>query len=261
MKKHFAKIHAAVLHRFHGLGGHAASHSHVSKKSLAGGVVTALLFAAFFGMVGTYILDHDAKRTPHNAELAFADLSPSGEMGGRILPASCESGYDHTAGRATILLNVDRTPAEIGASYQVNKFGNGNFCFGNFGGGVQTFTAAQAGNPYNQAYGWYTRSGGPESTPYSGVRQTVIRWNTATVYDGVATGQVTVGGVTYIPGTYRGSVYGWSSDYSNAFDVTGAQPGGGSGGGGRYLVPLNSWGEFSSFYNAIPRLQGLYVIP
>ncbi|MDO8521208.1 MAG: InlB B-repeat-containing protein [bacterium] len=106
MRKHLSKIHAIVRHRIHRFGhtatrkqSHAAglitSYFHVHKKSLASGAVTALLFVAFFGMVGTYILDHNAKRGVYVAELAFSDLSPKGEVGGRILPASCEAGYTH----------------------------------------------------------------------------------------------------------------------------------------------------------------------
>ena len=74
-------------------------------------------------------------------------------------------------------------------------------------------------NPYSQASGWFTRTGGAESSPYSNVRQTVIRWNGSTVYDSIASGPITLGGVTYTPSTYMGSVYGWNGDYSNAFAV------------------------------------------
>src|SRR3989338_623379 len=74
-------------------------------------------------------------------------------------------------------------------------------------------------NPYSQASGWFTRTGGAESSPYSNVRQTVIRWNGSTVYDSIASGPITLGGVTYTPSTYMGSVYGWNGDYSNAYIV------------------------------------------
>lgn len=84
-----------------------------------------------------------------------------------------------------------------------------------------TYTAATETTYPTQSYGWYTRSGGVESNSYSGIRQLVIRWNGTTVYDGagVSNGGVTVGNYTYYPSTYRGSVYGWSSDFNNAFDI------------------------------------------
>lgn len=84
-----------------------------------------------------------------------------------------------------------------------------------------TYTAASQTTYPTQSYGWYTRSGGVESNAYSGIRQLVIRWEGATVYDGsgVGSGGVTVGNYTYYPSTYRNSLYGWSSDYNNAFDV------------------------------------------
>ena len=85
-----------------------------------------------------------------------------------------------------------------------------------------TYTAASQNTYPSQPYGWYTRSGGIESDPYSGVRQLVIRWNGTTVYDGagVGSGPVVVDGYSYYPSTYRpSSLYGWSSDFNNAFDV------------------------------------------
>jgi chromosome segregation ATPase len=55
------------------------------------------------------------------------------------------------------------------------------------------------------------------------VRQLVIRWNGATIYDGpgVSNGQpVVVSGFSYYPSTYRsGSLYGWHNDHNNAFDI------------------------------------------
>lgn len=88
-------------------------------------------------------------------------------------------------------------------------------------------------------YGWYTRSGGPESSAYSGIRQLVIKWNGTVIYNGsssiiAADGSVTIGGFKYTPGTYRpSSAYGWpsngtdlgpagsgSGDFCNAFDIS-----------------------------------------
>ncbi|WDS61291.1 hypothetical protein SBM3_00212 [Synechococcus phage S-BM3] len=88
-------------------------------------------------------------------------------------------------------------------------------------------------------YGWYTRSGGPESTPTSGVRQLVILWAGNVIYDGNSSvitgdGTATIGAFKYIPGTYRSpSPYGWASngtssgtqsppngDFCNSFDIS-----------------------------------------
>ncbi len=85
-----------------------------------------------------------------------------------------------------------------------------------------THTAASEKQFPTQAYGWYTRSGGVENNPYTGVRQLVIRWNGATIYDGPGkdSGPVVVAGYSYYPSTYRApSLYGWSSDHNNAFDI------------------------------------------
>lgn len=98
-------------------------------------------------------------------------------------------------------------------------------------------------NPATQSspnYGWYTRSGGSESTPNTDVRQLVIKWggsvilNTTSIvpyYDGTYY-FVVVGGFAYFAGTHRGSQYGWPAngidvgpaaspdgDFANAFDV------------------------------------------
>ena len=87
----------------------------------------------------------------------------------------------------------------------------------------ETHRAASEKQSPTQAYGWYTRSGGIENNPYSNVRQLIIRWNGATIYDGpgVSSGQpVVVSGFSYYPSTYRPeSLYGWSSDHNNAFDI------------------------------------------
>jgi hypothetical protein len=118
-----------------------------------------------------------------------------------------------------------------------------------------TYTAVSEATYPSSPYGWYTRSGGIETSPYSGVRQLVIRWNGVTVYDGngVGSGGISVGGYTYYPSTNRQtSLYGWTFDYNNAFDIyrvgslyvggtggTGQRggyenAGGGGGGGGGY---------------------------
>ena len=98
-------------------------------------------------------------------------------------------------------------------------------------------------NPATQStpsYGWYTRSGGIQTTPNTYIRQLVIKWagsvilNTDSIvpfYDGTYY-YVVVGGYAYFAGTYTGSQYGWPSngtdagpasvpngDYGNAFDV------------------------------------------
>jgi len=98
-------------------------------------------------------------------------------------------------------------------------------------------------NPATQATpndGWYTRSGGAQSTPNTDIRQLVIKWggsvilNTTSIvpyYDGTRY-FVVVGGFAYFAGTHRGSQYGWpnngtdvgpasspNGDFGNAFDI------------------------------------------
>ena len=86
--------------------------------------------------------------------------------------------------------------------------------------------AVETTAPLAQYNGWYTRTGGNEVNPFRNVRQLVIRYNGTTIYDGnesvIVTGQqyVLIGGIRYYPGTYRGSKYGWSGDYCNAFDIS-----------------------------------------
>lgn len=86
------------------------------------------------------------------------------------------------------------------------------------------YVAPRTDDPYSASYGWFTRSGGTESTPFSGVRQLVIRFANQTIYDGpllpvINNEYVIVNNLKYYPKTYRGSNYGWSGDYSNAFDI------------------------------------------
>jgi hypothetical protein len=79
-------------------------------------------------------------------------------------------------------------------------------------------------NPYSMTNGWFTKSGGAESSATSGIRQLVLRVNGNTVYDGSAAVIVSqyavVNGVAYFPGTYYGSAYGWNSDYCNTFGIS-----------------------------------------
>ncbi len=76
-------------------------------------------------------------RAEPSVEVSFSSLSPSGALGGEIIPASCESGgYDHTAGRAitNIVTNNGSSPEpriQPGGSYRASAFGN--YCFGNRG--------------------------------------------------------------------------------------------------------------------------------
>jgi len=103
-------------------------------------------------------------------------------------------------------------------------------------GGIAEYPVLMSNRP---DYGWYTRSGGPESTPTSGVRQLVILWAGNVIYDGNSSviagdGTATIGAFKYIPGTYRSpSPYGWASngtssgtqsppngDFCNSFDIS-----------------------------------------
>lgn len=100
MKKHLSKIHSVVLRKFHELSDpgamkmcrRTASYFRAHRKSLISRGGAVLLVVLFFSMAGTYILDHRAERGVYAAELSFMDISPKGIAGGKILPASCESG-------------------------------------------------------------------------------------------------------------------------------------------------------------------------
>jgi hypothetical protein len=90
------------------------------------------------------------------------------------------------------------------------------------------FTSSSNASFPTATYGWFTRTGGVESDPYSNVRQLVIRWNGVTLYDSASStipipssGGITLAdGYTYYPGTFAGnSLYGWSADYNNAFAI------------------------------------------
>jgi len=86
--------------------------------------------------------------------------------------------------------------------------------------------------------GWYTRSGGPEDNPYSGIRRLIIIWQGVTIYNTTSPSYtdgdyVVIGQYAYRGGTKRGeSPYGWnvddttcgtasspSGDHCNSFDV------------------------------------------
>lgn len=85
--------------------------------------------------------------------------------------------------------------------------------------GINEYPVSMSNRPL---YGWYTRSGGTQTTPRSGVRQLVIIWNGTVVYDQSnptfpSDGTITVGGYRYIAGTYRSpSAYGWASNGSSS---------------------------------------------
>lgn len=130
---------------------------------------------------------------------------------------------------AGLTLTIKFAGGGAGASSNGARFsrpaeaGRGGHYAGVFGGAPSaTYSAASQTTYPSNPYGWYTRSGGPETNPYSGVRQLVIRWNGSTVYDGVGVGGggVQVGNFIYYPTTVNGtSLYGWSSDFNNAFSV------------------------------------------
>jgi len=89
-----------------------------------------------------------------------------------------------------------------------------------------SYNALRTIDPYSASYGWYTRTGAVTSNPFSNIRELVIRNNNVTVYSGDGSGVIVngqyavVNGIKYTPGTYKGSDYGWSGDYSNTFNIT-----------------------------------------
>jgi hypothetical protein len=91
-------------------------------------------------------------------------------------------------------------------------------------GSTRTATAqvyeAPTCNPALYQSGWYTRTGGNESTPDPGARQIVVLFDGVVILDSKTEtvtvnpfdGTITKDGWTYEPSTHRGSVYGWASD-------------------------------------------------
>lgn len=64
-------------------------------RQLAVSLGSLLLFLGVIGSLQSLMLAH----TPvHSSEVGFVSLSPRGAEGGVIVPASCESGYEHNAG-------------------------------------------------------------------------------------------------------------------------------------------------------------------
>ena len=92
-------------------------------------------------------------------------------------------------------------------------------------------TTARSENTYpTTSYGWYTRTAATETDPYTNTRQLVIRWAGNTIYDSSrdtnkpipsSNSGVTVGDYTYFPifGKIGSSLYGWSNDFNNSFNV------------------------------------------
>ena len=130
--------------------------------------------------------------------------------------------------------NPSNAPVATTPVYAFTNAGQG-------GGGITTGQAIGdiSQNPKCQAgitYGWYTRSGGPQNSGTSGVRNLLIFWNGSLVYEGSYSGlgYQDVNGYRYTPSTKRGgSPYGWyvddvtcgtannpNGDHCNSFDVT-----------------------------------------
>jgi hypothetical protein len=76
-------------------------------------------------------------------------------------------------------------------------------------------------DPNTAINGWFTRTGSAQSTYSSSPREFTVRVNGVTVYNSTSSfpSSVTYSGVTYTPGTYVDSAYGWSGDYVNRFGV------------------------------------------
>jgi len=90
---------------------------------------------------------------------------------------------------------------------------------------------------------------GPESN---------VRRITVTATGGCASGTDAGGNpLTLVSGTYT-TIGNGQKYHVNKF---GGDYCFGNSGGTTYFVPLNSWAEFNSFWNAIPRLSSLYAIP
>ena len=104
-------------------------------------IAVALLIAASAIASQTFA---EQNTSPRSSEVGFSSLSPNGAAGGRIIPASCESGYTHYPDQCLAMpadactsgaqiISGDSGAAVSGNRYGVTKFG-GAYCFENSGG-------------------------------------------------------------------------------------------------------------------------------
>src|SRR3989338_269254 len=117
MKKYSIRVLTSAKDFFYG--------SSSGRRLLAVGTTGVMLLFIFSGTVGVFLDGNNTDRGVYAAELAFADLSPNGEAGGKILPASCESGF---------------------VFYMENTTGDPNFC-----ANLLTFSADSTSLPYGGA--------------------------------------------------------------------------------------------------------------
>jgi len=139
-------------------------------------------------------------------------------MPSQVLSGSSNPTYTNNTGQnVRLIINVLNNPSSISW---------GNTLISEYLPSTELVPSPQVTtNPYGQTNGWFTKSGGNETIPTSGIRQLVIRVNGTTIYDGSAAVIVNnqyavVNGVVYYPGTYYGSVYGWNFDVCNSFGVS-----------------------------------------
>jgi hypothetical protein len=76
-------------------------------------------------------------------------------------------------------------------------------------------------DPNNAVNGWFTRTGSTVTTYDNSPREFLVRANGVTIYQSTTSfpASVSYGGVTYTPGAYASSVYGWAGDNNNRFSI------------------------------------------
>ena len=76
-------------------------------------------------------------------------------------------------------------------------------------------------DPTTATNGWFVRTGSAQSDYTISPREYVVRANGVTIYTSTSSfpTSVSYGGITYTPGTYVDSAYGWSGDYINRFGI------------------------------------------
>ncbi len=97
------------------------------------GIAETLLVIAFLG-VSYFALTHSSQ--PTSSELGFVSMSPAGAGGGVIIPASCESGYDH-GGCQYFQFYADSTSVPYGGSTTLRWHAQGYYgctAFGDWSG-------------------------------------------------------------------------------------------------------------------------------
>lgn len=181
--------------------------SHVTARTIA-------LFGIFAFLVSALFFLYSGALPPAvSAELGIAALSPAGELGGRVVPASCPS-YAHIAGECSPTFTGSGSSGGSGTSFSINE------------GDTVTLEWSCVNSDSSSGVNFSTGgavSGGSEEQPTDDVSYTLVCSN-----GGQATVNVTVLhpelSITAVPRLVRPgdtSTITWSTTNTNSCTVTG----------------------------------------